>query len=136
VFSVTVRDRTMVAHSLAGEFFGPAQRVHGATYLVEVTVAAEALDSHHVVLDIGALSRELRAVLSDLDHRNLDDEPAFAGLTTTTEVLARVVADRVAERIAAGALGREVDHLTDLEVTLHESDVARAGYRRAVRGRA
>ena len=134
MFTVTVRDRTMVAHSLPGEFFGPAQRVHGATYLVDVTVSAEALDSHQVVLDIGALSRELRAVLAELDHRNLDDEPAFAGVATTTEVLARVVADRVAERIAAGALGPEVDHLTDLEVTLHESDVARAGYRRAVRG--
>jgi 6-pyruvoyl-tetrahydropterin synthase len=133
VFSVTVRDRTMLAHSLRGEFFGPAQRLHGATYVVDATVSADGLDSHGVVTDIGALARELRAVLGDLDHRNLDDEPAFAGLVTTTEVLARTIADRLAARAEEGGLGCEIAHLREVEVVLHESDVARAGYRRPLR---
>lgn len=132
MFSITVRDRFMVAHSFRGEFFGPAQRLHGATYVVDASLLAEDLDSHGVVADIGAWSRELRSVLADLDYRNLDDEPAFAGLSTTTEVLARAVADRLADRVGAGALGDESAHLLEVEVTLHESDVARAGYRRAL----
>ena len=132
MFHVTVRDRMMVAHSLPGEFFGPAQRLHGATYVVDATLHAEELDSHGVVADIGALSQGLRAVLAELEYRNLDDEPDLAGMTTTTEVLARVVADRLAERISDGRLGEEVAHLRELEVVLHESDVARAGFRRAL----
>ncbi|MGG5259193.1 6-pyruvoyl trahydropterin synthase family protein [Phycicoccus avicenniae] len=133
MFSLTVRDHTMVAHSLPDPFFGPAQRVHGATYVVDVTLRAADLDPHGVVADIGALARELRAVLADLDHRNLDDDPAFAGVLTTTEVLARTVADRLAGRVAAGGLGPDTRHLRDLEVVLGESPVASAGYRRSLR---
>ncbi len=134
MFSVTVRDRMMVAHSLRGEFFGPAQRLHGATYVVDATLYAEILDSHSVVADIGAWSQELRSVLAELEYRNLDDVPAFAGVLTTTEVLAKVVADQLADRVQAGALGKDVMHLLEIEVTLHESDVARAGYRRRLLG--
>lgn len=135
MFSLTVRDRMMVAHSLSGEFFGPAQRLHGATYVVEVTLRSTRLDSHGVAADIGAVARALRAVLAELEYRNLDDEPAFAAVNTTTEVLARHVADRFAARLASGALGGEAGHLEEVEVVLHESDVARAGYSRAVQGR-
>ena len=130
MFSVTVRDRMMVAHSLRGELFGPGQRLHGATYVVDAALRAEALDSHGVVADIGAWSRELRSVLSGLEYRNLDEEPAFAGENTTTEVLARTVADRLADRASAGALGDGLPHPLEVEVTLHESDVASASYRR------
>ena len=126
MFTLTVRDRTMVAHSLPDPFFGPAQRLHGATYVVEATLHADDLDEHGVVADLGALASELRTVLADLDHRNLDDEPAVAGVLTTTEVLARWVADRLADRFTG-------PHLVALEVVLHESDVARAGYRRDLR---
>lgn len=133
MFSVTVRDRMMVAHSFTGEFFGPAQRLHGATYVVDATLFAETLDSHGVVADIGALAGALRSVLAELEYRNLDEEPSLAGLNTTTEVLAQVVTDRLADRV--GALGEEVAHLTEIEVTLHESDVARAGYRRRLGAR-
>ena len=134
MFSVTVRDRMMVAHSFRGELFGPAQRLHGATYVVDATLFAEILDSHGVVADIGALARELRSVLAELEYRNLDDEQAFAGLNTTTEVLARTVADQLTDRARAGALGKESAHLLELEVTLHESDVARAAYHRGLAG--
>ena len=133
MFTVTVRDRMMVAHSLRGEVFGPAQRLHGATYVVDATLSAPTLDPSGVVVDLGALGRELRAVLAGLEYRNLDDDPDFAGVNTTTEVLARTVADRLADRIDGGALGDEVAHLHDLEVTLHESDIATAAYRRALR---
>lgn len=132
MFSLTVRDRMMVAHSLRDEFFGPAQRLHGATYVVEVTLRSTSLDSHCVTADIGAVARELRAVLAELEYRNLDEEPAFAAVNTTTEVLARHVADRFATRLATGALGGEVGHLEEIETVLHESDVARAGYCRPV----
>ena len=134
MFSVTVRDRMMVAHSLRGELFGPAQRLHGATYVVSTTVSAYDVDVHGVVVDIGALAREVRSVLSRLEYRNLDDDEAFASVNSTTEVLARVVADRMTERARAGALGREAAHLHEIEVTLQESDVARAGYRRGLGG--
>ena len=132
MFELTVRDRMMVAHSLRGAFFGPAQQLHGATYVVDAGLAADDLDSHGVVADIGALARELRAVLADLEYRNLDDDPAFAGVNTTTEVLARAVADRLAESIGGGGLGPETAHLRELTVVLRESDVARAGYRRSL----
>jgi 6-pyruvoyl-tetrahydropterin synthase len=134
MFTVTVRDRMLVAHSLRGELFGPAQRLHGATYVVDATLWAHELDEHGVVADIGALAREVRAVLSGLDHRNLDEDSAFASVNSTTEVLARVVADRLADRVHAGALGREPTRLHQVEVTLHESDVARASYRRGLGG--
>jgi 6-pyruvoyl-tetrahydropterin synthase len=125
VFSVTVRDHTMVAHSLRGETFGPAQRLHGATYVVEATFRRAELDADGVVVDIGRAGEELRAVLAELDYRNLDDEPRLAGVNTTTEALARVIADRLAERIQAAGLD-------SLVVTLHESPVASAAYERAL----
>jgi len=125
VFSVTVRDHTMVAHSLRGETFGPAQRLHGATYVVEATFRRAELDADGVVIDIGRASEELRAVLAELDYRNLDDEPSLADVNTTTEALARVIADRLAERLPEAALD-------SLVVTLHESPVASASYERAL----
>ena len=132
MFSVTVRDHILVAHSLAGEAFGPAQRLHGATYVVDATFRRRDLDADGVVIDIGRAAEALRAVLADLDCRNLDDEPAFAGMNTTTEALARAIADRLAERVHAGALGDGGRALETLAVTLHESHVAWAGYERAL----
>jgi 6-pyruvoyl-tetrahydropterin synthase len=132
VFSVTVRDHMMVAHSLSGAAFGPAQRLHGATYVVEATFRRAELDLDGVVVDIGPAEDELRAVLAELDYRNLDDEPSLASLNTTTETLARLVADRLAERIHAGALGEAARELDGILVTLHESPVASASYERAL----
>ena len=128
MFSVTVRDSMMVAHSFTGAEFGPAQRLHGATFVVDATFRRADLDASGVVVDIGAAADLLHAVLGDLTYRNLDDEPEFAGVNTTTEVLARVVADRLAERVQAGALGPGRPEA--LTVTLHESHVAWAGYDR------
>lgn len=127
MFSVTVRGHMMIAHSLRGEIFGPAQRLHGATYVVDATFRRAELDGDGIVLDISRASEGLEAVLAELGHRNLDDEPSLAGLNTTTEVLARVVADRLAERL--GETARELDSLV---VTLHESHVASASYERAL----
>jgi 6-pyruvoyl-tetrahydropterin synthase len=132
VFSVSVRDHMMVAHSLRGEVFGPAQRLHGATYVVDATFRRRDLDADGIVVDIGRASEELRAVLADLNHRNLDDEPAFAGMNTSTEALARVIADRLAERVQGGGLGDAARELESLSVTLHESHVAWASYERAL----
>ena len=120
----------MIAHSLPGDVFGPAQRLHGATYVVDATFRREALDADNIVVDIGRATEELRAVLDALNYRNLDDEPDFAGLTTTTEVLARVVADRLADRVHAGAFGEAARSLAGIAVTLHESHVAWATYER------
>jgi 6-pyruvoyl-tetrahydropterin synthase len=130
VFSVTVRDHMMIAHSFSGEVFGPAQRLHGATYVVDATFRRAELDADGLVVDIGRATEELRAVLAELNYRNLDDEPAFAGMNTSTEALARVVADRLAERVSAGALGEAARELDGLVVTLHESHVAWASYER------
>jgi 6-pyruvoyl-tetrahydropterin synthase len=132
VFSVTVRDHMMIAHSLRGEVFGPAQRLHGATYVVDAGFRRAALDADGVVVDIGRAAGLLRAVLGDLGYRNLDDELTLAGLNTTTEVLARVIADRLAERIDAGELGEGGRGLDGLTVTLHESHVAWATYERSL----
>jgi 6-pyruvoyl-tetrahydropterin synthase len=132
VFSVTVRDHIMVAHSLRGEVFGPAQRLHGATYVVDATFRRRDLDEDGIVVDIGKASEELRAVLADLNYKNLDEEPALAGANTSTEALARVIADRLAERVQGGALGDAVRELDGLSVTLHESHVAWASYERAL----
>jgi 6-pyruvoyl-tetrahydropterin synthase len=132
VFSVTVRDHMMVAHSLRGEVFGPAQRLHGATYVVDATFRRRDLDADGIVVDIGRATEELRAVLADLNYRNLDDEPAFAGMNTSTEALARVIADRLAERVQGGGLGDAARELESLSVTLHESHVAWASYERAL----
>ena len=130
MFSVTVRDSMMVAHSFRGEVFGPAQRLHGATFVVDATFRRADLDDDGVVVDIGRASAALHDVLSGLTYRNLDDEPDFAGVNTTTVVLARCVADRLAERIADGELGATAGGLDGLTVTLHESHVAWAGYER------
>jgi 6-pyruvoyl-tetrahydropterin synthase len=132
VFSVTVRDHMMVAHSFRGEVFGPAQRLHGATYVVDATFRRAKLDADNIVVDIGRASEELHAVLAELGYRNLDDEPAFAGINTSTEALAQVVADRLAERVQAGALGDAARELDGLVVTLHESHVAWASYERSL----
>jgi 6-pyruvoyl-tetrahydropterin synthase len=130
VFSVTVRDHMMIAHSLRGEVFGPAQRLHGATYVVDATFRRAALDGDGIVVDIGRAAEQLHAVLAELGYRNLDDEAAFAGLNTSTEALARVVADRLADRVHAGALGDGARELDGLLVTLRESHVAWASYER------
>src|ERR1700759_3262877 len=105
MFSVSVRDHMMIAHSFQGEVFGPAQRLHGATYVVDATFRRAELDADNIVVDIGRAAEELHAVLAELTYRNLDEEPAFAGTNTSTEALARIVADRLADRIGAGALG-------------------------------
>jgi 6-pyruvoyl-tetrahydropterin synthase len=130
VFSVTVRDHMMIAHSFRGEVFGPAQRLHGATYVVDATFRRGELDADNLVVDIGRASEELHAVLGELSYRNLDDEEAFTGMNTSTEALARVVADRLAERVHAGALGDGALGVEGVLVTLHESHVAWASYER------
>jgi 6-pyruvoyl-tetrahydropterin synthase len=131
MFEVTVRDHMMVAHSLRGEVFGPARALHGATYVVDAAFARQDLDADGIVLDIGRASEALHTVLADLTYRNLDDEQAFAGTNTTTEVLAREIADRLAARLRAGDLGVAADQLARIRVTLHESPIARASYERA-----
>jgi 6-pyruvoyl-tetrahydropterin synthase len=130
MFSVTVRDHMMIAHSFAGEVFGPAQRLHGATYVVDATFRRATLDDDNIVVDIGRATQQLHAVLAELTYRNLDDEPAFAGMNTSTEALARAVADRLAERVQTGALGEGAREVDALIVTLHESHVAWASYER------
>jgi 6-pyruvoyl-tetrahydropterin synthase len=127
---VTIRDHLMIAHSLQGEVFGPAQRLHGATYVVDATFRRATLDADGIVVDIGRAAEVLRAVLGELGYRNLDDEVEFAGMNTTTEALARVVSDRLADRARAGALGDGAGELDGLVVTLHESHVAWASYER------
>jgi 6-pyruvoyl-tetrahydropterin synthase len=123
VFSVTVRDHMMIAHSLRGDVFGPAQRLHGATYVIDAGFRRATLDADGIVVDIGRAADALRAVVAELDYRNLDDESQLAGMNTTTEALARLVADRLADRMQG--LG-----LDGLVVTLHESHVAWASYER------
>ena len=113
MFRVNVRDHVMIAHSLRGEVFGPAQQLHGATYVVDATFAGEQLDA-------------------DLNYRNLDEAPALAGQNTTTEALSRLVADRLAERVHAGGLGEAARRLAGITVTLHESHVAWASYERTL----
>ena len=130
MFSVTVRDHMMIAHSLRGEVFGPAQRLHGATYVVDATFRGADLDANGLVVDIGRAAEVLHAVVAELTYRNLDDEPGFVDMITSTEALARVVADRIAERVRAGAFGETGQALDALIVTLHESHVAWASYER------
>ena len=130
VFRVTVRDHVMVAHSFRGEVFGPAQALHGATFVVDATFRRVELDDDNIVVDIGLATQELHNVLADLNYRNLDDEPAFAGTNTSTEFLAKVIADRLADKVHAGALGEGGRGLTGTTVTLHESHVAWASYER------
>jgi 6-pyruvoyl-tetrahydropterin synthase len=132
MFSVTVRDHMMIAHSLRGEVFGPAQRLHGATYIVDATFRRAALDADNIVVDIGRATEELHNVVTELTYRNLDDEPALVGMNTSTESLARVVADRLAERVHAGGLGDSARDLDGVIVTLHESHIAWASYQRSL----
>jgi 6-pyruvoyl-tetrahydropterin synthase len=130
VFSITVRDHVMIAHSFTGEVFGPAQRLHGATYVVDATFRRPDLDADNIVVDIGLATQQLGAVLAALTYRNLDDEPDFAGINTSTEFLAKVIADRLADAVHAGALGEGARGLAGIAVTLHESHVAWASYER------
>ena len=130
MFSVTVRDHMMIAHSLRGEVFGPAQRLHGATYVVDATFRRATLDADGIVVDIGRATEALRAVVGDLGYRNLDDEADFAGMNTTTEALAQVIADRLADSARDGDLGDGARELDGLVVTLRESHVAWASYER------
>lgn len=132
MYSLTVRDHIMIAHSFRGEIFGPAQRVHGATYLIDATFQRTELDADGLVVDIGLASDTLRAVLAELNFRNLDDEPTFAGMNTTTEFMARVVFDRLAAAIRDGRLGEGGRGLERLKVTLHESHIAWASYEGAL----
>jgi 6-pyruvoyl-tetrahydropterin synthase len=128
MYSVTVRDHFMIAHSFKGEVFGPAQALHGATYNVDVTFRRPELDPDGIVVDIGRAITALGAVLGELNFKNLDEEEAFKGRNTTTEFLAGVVFARMADRVEAGELGPHADGLTGLTVTLHESHVAWASY--------
>lgn len=132
MFSLTVRDHMMIAHSLRGEAFGPAQRLHGATYVVDATFRREQLDDDGIVVDIERATAELRDILGELTLRNLDDEPTLKEMNTTTENLARLVADRLVDRIAAGDLGAAATGLAGVAVTLHESHVAWATYERVL----
>jgi 6-pyruvoyl-tetrahydropterin synthase len=132
LFSITVRDHVMVAHSFRGDVFGPAQRLHGATFVVDATFRRPELDADNIVVDIGLATEQLGEVLAGLNYRNLDDEPVFAGVNTSTEFLAQVIADRLAERVQAGALGDGAHGLTGIVVTLHESHVAWASYERSL----
>jgi 6-pyruvoyl-tetrahydropterin synthase len=128
MYSIAVREHMMIAHSLSGDVFGPAQRLHGATYIVDVEFRRADLDRDGLVVDIGRASEVLRRVLADLNYHNLDEEPAFAGHNTTSEFLARVVFDGVAAAIRRGDLGAGGRSLHSLRVTLHESHVARAAF--------
>ena len=119
MFSVTVRDHIMIAHSFTGAVFGPAQRLHGATFVVDATFRRAELDDDNIVVDIGLAAQQLAEVTGGLSYRNLDDEPAFAGVNTSTEFLARVIADRLADRVHAGALGAGARGLAGITVTLH-----------------
>ncbi|NNM45128.1 6-pyruvoyl trahydropterin synthase family protein [Knoellia koreensis] len=130
MFSVTVRDHMMVAHSFHGEAFGPAQRLHGATFVVDATFHRSDLDADGVVVDIGLASEALHEVVSALTYRNLDEEPEFAGVNTTTEVLARHVADRLASLVEEGRLGASAREVETLGVRLAESHIAWASYER------
>ncbi|MFF9586251.1 6-pyruvoyl tetrahydropterin synthase family protein [Streptomyces achromogenes] len=132
MFSITVRDHLMIAHSFRGEVFGPAQRLHGATFLVDATFRRAQLDEDGIVVDIGLAARELHAVVEELNYRNLDDEPDFRGVNTSTEYLAKVIADRLAERVAKGGLGEGAKDLAGITVTLHESHIAWASYERGL----
>ena len=132
MFSLTIRDHMMIAHSFRGDTFGPAQRLHGATYIVDATFKRAALDSDNVVVDIQVASDQLRAVLDDLNYRNLDELAEFDGQNTSTELLAQVVVDRLAERVKAGDLGDNAREITAIAATLRESHLAWATYERAL----
>ena len=128
MYAVNIRDHFMIAHSFRGAVFGPAQKLHGATYIVDLEMRRPELDPDNIVVDIGLAGEVLRSTLQELNFRNLDDEAAFAGRNTTTEFMARVIFDRIAARIAKGDLGPHAGGLTQMKVTLHESHVAWAAF--------
>jgi 6-pyruvoyl-tetrahydropterin synthase len=128
MYSLNVRDHIMIAHSFQGQIFGPAQRLHGATYIVDLTFRREALDADGLVVDIGLASQSLKRVLEALNFRNLDDEPDFSGKNTTTEFMAREIFDRMVTELRAGALGAGAQGVNVISVTLHESHIAWASY--------
>ena len=130
MFSVTVRDHIMIAHSFSGEVFGPAQKLHGATFVVDATFRRPELDADNIVVDIGRAGEELHTICGTLSYRNLDENPEFAGVNTSTEFLAKVIADRLAGKAESGALGVGARGLTGIAVTLHESHIAWASYER------
>lgn len=130
MFSITVRDHVMVAHSFRGEVFGPAQQLHGATFVVDATFRRAELDADNIVVDIGLATEELKATLAKFNYRNLDDVPEFAGINTSTEFLAKTIADALADKVHAGALGEGARGLAGITVSLHESHVAWASYER------
>ena len=134
MYSVTVRDHVLIAHSLTGQVFGPAQRLHGATYVVDVELKRSDLDADGIVADIGRAAEALRVVLADLNYRNLDELPAFAGRNTTTEFLARVVFDGLVAAIGRGDLGPGAGAIEQIRVTLHESHIASASFEGRVSG--
>jgi 6-pyruvoyl-tetrahydropterin synthase len=134
MYSVTVRDHVMIAHSFTGQVFGPAQRLHGATYVVDVELKRPDLDADGIVADIGRAAEALRRVLADLNYRNLDELPAFAGRNTTTEFLARVVFDGLIAAIGRGDLGPGAGAIEQIRVTLHESHIASASFEGRVTG--
>ena len=128
MYSLNVRDHFMIAHSFRGEVFGPAQRVHGATYIVDATFRRRKLDTAGLVVDIGLASKSLSSIVGDLNFRNLDEESDFSGQNTTTEFLARVIFDRLVEAIGLGLLGDGARGVTAICVTLHESHIAWGSY--------
>jgi len=132
MYSVVVRDHFMIAHSFTGAVFGPAQRLHGATYVVDLEFRRAALDADGIVVDIGRASETLHRILGSVNFQNLDEVPAFKGRNTTTEFMARYVFDAVARAIAEGELGANAAGVESLKVTLHESHVASASYENSI----
>ena len=130
MFSVTVVDHIMIAHSFTGEAYGPAQNLHGATFIVDATFRRPELDPNNMVVDIGAATEHLHAICSDYNFKNLDDVPEFKGINTSTEYLAKVIADRLAAKVADGSFGPHASGVSGIAVTLHESHVAWASYER------
>ena len=128
MYSVTVRDHVMVAHSFKGEVFGPAQRLHGATFVVDVEFRRPSLDADAIVIDIGRAAETLHNILAEVNYRNLDELPVFAGRNTTTEVMARFVFDKLVAAIRRGDLGAGAGAVEQIRVTLHESHVASASF--------
>ena len=128
MYRLTVRDHVMIAHSFRGEIFGPAQRTHGATYVVDVTFQRRELDDHDLVVDIGLASEALKAVLAEFNFQNLDELTEFQGRNTTTEFMARVIFERLATAIQLGRLGEGAGGLEAMTVTLHESHIAWASF--------
>ena len=128
MYSVSVRDHIMIAHSFRGQVFGPAQKLHGATYVIDVEFRRQELDDNGIVIDIGLATESVRAVLADLNYKNLDEEPSLKGRNTTTEVLARTICDRVVGAISRGDLGDGARLVESIRVTLNESHVASASF--------